>query len=175
MICHLRIAFRDMIVLPARTLIERLNGYRIPGGLWLTRGRRYPRLCFVLRSACGVPRTRAPGATAGRPPAADFPGVVDGWHGVSRVHCFPFGLGVSRLRSLFAIEWSEDCLRGLGFVVSRHCPRGTRACRRQASGSDPMQTECGAKRRTKCSVGLRAPSNNESPPDGGRMNNTVNK
>ena len=30
---HLRIAFRDMIVSPARTLIERLIGYRIPGGL----------------------------------------------------------------------------------------------------------------------------------------------
>ena len=55
-------------------------------------GSRYPRLCFVLRSAFGVPCTRAPRATTDRPPAADFPNDVNGrmgWTKVSRIQHTP--------------------------------------------------------------------------------------
>ena len=48
---HLRIAFRDMIVSPARTLIERLIGYRIPGGLGSIGGVVTPGYA----SCCGPP------------------------------------------------------------------------------------------------------------------------
>ena len=160
---------------PARTLFERLIGYRLPGGLGSIGGVVTPGYA----SCCGPPAAFLALARRGLLPVVrlrrTFPAL-------SMVGMVCRGFIVSHLGSAFPayvrclpFEWSGDCLSGLGFVVSRHRPRGMRACRRQASGSDPMQTECGAKRRTKCSVGLRAPSNNESPPDGGRMNNTVNK
>ena len=71
LIARISIAFRAVVVSPARALIYRLIGFRLPGGLG-----------FIGES---LNRGLPPAATVGRPPAADFPDVVAGRIGASMV------------------------------------------------------------------------------------------
>ena len=66
---------QPFVLPPVRMLVDRLIESRIPGGLGYYWGRCNPRLCFVLRSAFGEPRTRAPRATCNSPPAAGIGNV----------------------------------------------------------------------------------------------------
>ena len=97
-------------------------------------GRRYPRLCFVLRSACGEPCPRAPGATGSRPPFGGLSHVIECWIGVTWACCFPMagawvvdsqwvvrGIVVfqRQVRGVVVSQWQVR-----GFVVSQWQVRG---------------------------------------------------
>ena len=128
--------FRAFGVLsPARAVVEWLIGSRWPGGLGIIVGDRNTlgydscfgppaaHLALARRGLLAFVRLRrtlpalSMVGTACR--AFIFPGVVDGWYGVSRVCRFRFAFGVPKCVARFPIAFVVFELIGRGFGVSR--------------------------------------------------------
>ena len=141
------------VVPPARMFIDRLIECRRPGGLGFWGGAQ-PRA-----SACGYRRSSACGGLSLCCRWLEWIVVGLSCSTIAYSHVARDRDGsVVRLWRTFPVllRVGRDCG---GIVVFQVFLCATRACRRRASVSGPMQTECGVKRRTECSVGLASTKN----------------
>ena len=142
------------VVPPARMFIDQLIACRRPGGLGFYGGSPEPRA-----SARGYRRSSACGGLSRR--CRELEWIVVGLSSSTIAHSHAArdrDGSVVRLRRTFPVllRVGRDCG---GIVLFQVFLCATRACRRRASVSGPMQMECGAKRRTECSVGLASTKN----------------
>ena len=121
------------------------------GGYLCSSSNRSTARCYRLSSACGGLSRRC----------RELEWIVVGLSSSTIAHSHAArdrDGSVVRLRRTFPVllRVGRDCG---GIVLFQVFLCATRACRRRASVSGPMQMECGAKRRTECSVGLASTKN----------------